>query len=131
MEIWGKKPEQILALGNAARRSLRRASADDLCSLLRYDISMGCVHYLFEHVGRGGPAPSDVRPDLTAILRADRQVWLLLIESHASPSSQKQMVQILWASSLAAVEPRGCFSLVAAAKWAEEAEGEGKGGNSK
>lgn len=101
MEILGKKPEQTFVLDNGALSVKqpelhlqcdvhselqafdalqRRALAYDLCSLLSYDVSMDYIHYLFEHLHRDS-APGYVRPDLAAILRADRQTWLLLIES--------------------------------------------------
>lgn len=61
----------------------RRALAYDFCRLLSFDASMEWIHWLFDHLHREA-APGYLRPDLSAVLRADRQAWLLLAEDCTS-----------------------------------------------
>ena len=61
----------------------RRALAYDFSRLLSFDASMEWIHFLFDHLHREA-APGYVKPDLAALLRADRQSWLLLAEQCTS-----------------------------------------------
>ena len=99
-EILGAKPPQLLSLDSqgisvkqqdihlqcdvssellAWHAMQRRALAYDLCQVLSYAVAMEWIHYLFDHLHRAA-APGYQWPDLAAILRADRQAWLLLAE---------------------------------------------------
>ena len=98
-ELTGSKPQQRIFLDNGslavkdqelhltcdastelqAFHALQmRALAYDACNRLTYDVSMEWIHYLFEHLHRDS-APG-YKPDLTAILRADRQAWIVMAE---------------------------------------------------
>ena len=57
----------------------RRSLAYDLCQVLSYQVAMEWLRYLFDHLHRAA-APGYTKPDLTAILRADRQAWIILAE---------------------------------------------------
>ena len=99
-ELTGSKPQQRIILDNgslavkdqdlhltcdastelqAFHALQRRALAYDACNMLTYDVSMEWIHYLFEHLHRDS-APGYLKPDLTAILRADRQAWIVVAE---------------------------------------------------
>lgn len=58
----------------------RRALAYDLVSIITYNCAMDFTQFLFDHLHRDS-APGYDRPDLAAVLRADRQAWVLLAEN--------------------------------------------------
>ena len=58
----------------------RRALAYDLVSIISYQCSMDFIRFLFDHTHRDS-APGYDKPDLAAVLRADRQAWVLMAEN--------------------------------------------------
>ena len=58
----------------------RRALAYDLVSIISYNCAMDFTQFLFDHLHRDS-APGYDKPDLAAVLRADRQAWVLMAEN--------------------------------------------------
>ena len=58
----------------------RRALAYDLVNIITYNCAMDFTQFLCDHMHRDS-APGYDKPDLAAVLRADRQAWILLAEN--------------------------------------------------